>query len=93
MNGFEPTRDRLLPDLSLRQQLVLLARCLWREGYDDHLAGHITCNLGDGTLLCNPWLLTWDELHPSQVIRIDLEGRLVEGDWPVPPGRPFLVVW
>jgi L-ribulose-5-phosphate 4-epimerase len=43
---------------------VILARALWREGYNDHLAGHITCNLGDGTLLCNPWLLTWDELVP-----------------------------
>ena len=36
--------------------MVLLARALWREGYNDHLAGHITVNQGDGTLLCNPWL-------------------------------------
>src|SRR3954470_7200379 len=86
---FTPKPDRLLPELSQREELVLLARCLWREGYDDHLAGHITCNLGDGTLLCNPWLLTWDELRPSQVIRIDLEGRLVEGEWPVPLGIPL----
>jgi ribulose-5-phosphate 4-epimerase/fuculose-1-phosphate aldolase len=89
MKGFEPAPDRLLPELTVRQELVLLARALWREGYDDHLAGHITCNLGDGTLLCNPWLLTWAELRPSQVIRIDLEGRLVEGDWPVPLGIPL----
>jgi L-ribulose-5-phosphate 4-epimerase len=89
VSSFTPHPDRLLPDLTLRQQLVLLARCLWREGYDDHLAGHITCNLGDGTLLCNPWLLTWDELRPSHVIRIDLDGRLVEGEWPVPLGIPL----
>jgi L-ribulose-5-phosphate 4-epimerase len=86
---FEPTPEKLLPDLDLREQLVLLARTLWREGYNDHLAGHITANLGDGTLLCNPWLVTWDELRPHQVIRIDLEGRLVEGDWPVPLGIPL----
>ena len=67
----------------------MLARSLWREGYCDHLAGHITYNLGDGTLLCNPWYLTWDELVPSQVIRIDLAGDLVEGDWPVPKGIPL----
>jgi hypothetical protein len=67
----------------------VLARTLWREGYNDHLAGHITVNLGDGTLLCNPWLLTWAELRPSQVLRIDLEGRVVEGDWPVPLGIPL----
>ena len=86
---FTPTPEKLIPDLSLREELVVLARTLWREGYNDHLAGHITCNLGDGTLLCNPWLLTWAELHPSQVLRIDLTGRVVEGDWPVPLGIPL----
>src|SRR6202451_1936051 len=86
---FTPTAEKLVPDLTPREELVVLARALWREGYNDHLAGHITVNLGDGTLLCNPWLLTWAELRPSQVIRIDLEGRVVEGDWPVPLGIPL----
>jgi len=86
---FTPTPEKLIPDLSPREELVLLARTLWREGYNDHLAGHITHNLGDGTLLCNPWLLTWAELRPSQVIRIDLDGRVVEGDWPAPLGIPL----
>ncbi len=86
---FTPTAEKLIPDLSLREELVLLARTLWREGYNDHLAGHLTCALGDGTLLCNPWLITWNELRPEQVIRIDLEGNLVEGDWPVPLGIPL----
>ena len=86
---FEPTPEKLMPDLTPREELVVLARCLWREGYNDHLAGHITFNLGDGTLLCNPWLITWDELRPHQVIRIDLEGNVVEGDWPAPLGIPL----
>jgi L-ribulose-5-phosphate 4-epimerase len=86
---FTPTADKLIPDLTPREELVVLARALWREGYNDHLAGHITVNQGDGTLLCNPWLLTWAELRPSQVLRIDLEGRVVEGDWPVPLGIPL----
>lgn len=86
---FEPTPGMLIPEMSQREELVLLARCLWREGYSDHLAGHITCNLGDGSLLCNPWLITWSELRPHQIIRIDLAGNLVEGDWPVPPGIPL----
>ena len=50
---FTPTADKLMPDLTVREELVVLARALWREGYNDHLAGHITVNLGDGTLLCN----------------------------------------
>jgi ribulose-5-phosphate 4-epimerase/fuculose-1-phosphate aldolase len=86
---FTPTAEKLIPDLSLKEELVLLARTLWREGYNDHLAGHITVALGDGTLLCNPWLIAWNELRPEQVIRIDLEGNLVEGDWPVPLGIPL----
>lgn len=86
---FVPTPDHLLPELTPRQELVVLARALWREGYSDHLAGHITCNLGDGTLLCNPWLILWSELRPSQVIRIDLAGTVVEGDWPAPLGIPL----
>jgi L-ribulose-5-phosphate 4-epimerase len=86
---FTPTAEKLVPDLSPREELVVLARALWREGYNDHLAGHITVSLGDGTLLCNPWLLTWEEIHPAQVLRIDLDGRVVEGDWPVPLGIPL----
>ena len=72
---FTPTAEKLMPDLTPREELVVLARALWREGYNDHLAGHITVNLGDGTLLCNPWLLTWAELRPAQVLRIDLDGQ------------------
>ena len=53
---FTPDRRQLAPDLTPAEEIVLLARALWREGYNDHLAGHITVNLGDGTLLCNPWL-------------------------------------
>lgn len=86
---FEPTADHLMPELSAPEELVLLARALWREGYNDHLAGHITINRGDGTLWCNPWLLHWDELRPEHVIAIDLDGNVIEGDWPVPLGIPL----
>ena len=83
---FEPTEEKLLPDLSPREELVLLARTLWREGYDDHLAGHITFKQADGTFLCSPWFLQWNELLPEHVIRIDGEGKKIEGHWPVPIG-------
>ena len=55
------------------------------RGPDDEGVG----NLGDGTLLCNPWLILWCELRPHQVIRIDLDGKVVEGDWPAPLGIPL----
>ena len=86
---FDPTPDALLPDLSPRDEMVLLARTLWREGYDDHLAGHITYRQEDGTLLCSPWLLLWEELRPDDVLVIDLDGNRLAGRWPVPPGIPL----
>ena len=84
-----PAPDALLPALTPRQELVLLARTLWHEGYDDHLAGHITYRQTDGTLLCNPWFLLWEELRPEDVLVIDTEGRRLDGRWPVPPGIPL----
>ena len=83
---FVPRPDRLLPQLEPADEVVLLARALWREGYDDHLAGHITYRQDDDTFLTNPWFLLWDEFRPADVIRIDLEGRVVEGEWPAAPG-------
>jgi ribulose-5-phosphate 4-epimerase/fuculose-1-phosphate aldolase len=87
--GVAVSAGDLLPDLTPREELVLLARTLWREGYDDHLAGHITYRQPDGTLLCNPWLLLWEEIRPEDVLVIDLDGRVLEGNWPVPLGIPL----
>ncbi len=86
---FRPTADSLLPELTPRQELALLARTLWHEGYDDHLAGHITYRQPDGTLLCSPWLLLWEELRPGDVLVIDPDGHVLEGNWPVPLGIPL----
>jgi ribulose-5-phosphate 4-epimerase/fuculose-1-phosphate aldolase len=86
---FSPSVDSLMPELTPAEEVVLLARTLWREGYSDHLGGHITYNLGDGTLLCNPWLLLWNEIRPRDIIRIDLDGKVLEGAWPAPVGIPL----
>jgi L-ribulose-5-phosphate 4-epimerase len=83
---FVTTPEALLPPLDARTELVLLARTLRHEGYEEHLSGHITIKLDDGTMLCNPWFLLWDEFGPDDVIRIDRDGSVVEGRWPAPPG-------
>ena len=89
MAAFTPKPDHLAPDLTPPQELAILARALWREGYRDHIAGHITGNRGDGTLWCNPRFLQWDEMRPEQVIVIDLDGTVLEGDWQAPRGIPL----
>jgi L-fuculose-phosphate aldolase len=74
-----------LPTLAPAQELALLARMLYREGYDDHLAGHITYKQPDGTFLVNPFGLTWDELRASDVMHMDAEGKLLGGPWTITP--------
>ena len=38
------------------------------------------------TLLTNPWYLLWDEFGPDDVVRIDIDGNVLEGRWPAAPG-------
>jgi L-fuculose-phosphate aldolase len=74
-----------LPELTPAAELALLARILFREGYDDHLAGHITYKQPDGSLLVNPFGMPWDEICASDVMRIDLDGNVLDGQWTVTP--------
>src|ERR1700694_4965500 len=74
-----------LPELTPAADGALLARMLHREGYDDHLAGHITYRQPDGTLLVNPFGLTWDEITASDIMRTDMDGNVLEGRWTVTP--------
>jgi L-fuculose-phosphate aldolase len=78
-----------IPELTPQQQVALLARLLFHEGYDDHLAGHITLRQDDGTILVTPWGLTWDEMVASDIMRIDIDGNVLEGKWTVTPAIPL----
>jgi L-fuculose-phosphate aldolase len=74
-----------LPDLTPAQEVALLARCLFSEGYDDHLAGHITYKQEDGTFLVNPFGLTWDEVRASDIMHMDADGKELDGKWTITP--------
>ncbi len=80
-----PGRYATLPRLTPRQELALLCRVLLHEGYNDHIAGHITYRLNDGTLLVNPWELAWDEVCASDMLTLDADGKVIDGDWNVTP--------
>ena len=84
---FAPRKGRhaLLPRLTPQQQVALLCRVLHREGYRDHIAGHITVRQDDGSFLANPWELTWAELTASDILRLDPNGQVIEGDWNITP--------
>src|SRR4029079_7208618 len=74
-----------LAELNAAQELALLCRCLLAEGYDDHLAGHITYKQPDGTFLVNPFGLAWDEVRASDIMRMDADGKAIDGPWTITP--------
>jgi ribulose-5-phosphate 4-epimerase/fuculose-1-phosphate aldolase len=67
-----------------RAELALLARILARQNFGSGIGGHLTYRLPDGTLLANRFGLTWAELRAGDIVRIDLEGHLLDGPGPVP---------
>lgn len=80
-----PHKRPLLPELSPEAELALLCRVLYGEGYNDHIAGHISYLQDDGTFLVNPWELAWDELTAGDILRLDKKGRVIDGGWNVTP--------
>src|ERR1700751_3194509 len=74
-----------LPELTAAQELALLCRCLFIEGYNDHLAGHITYKQPDGTFLVTPFGLTWEEVTASDIMTMDADGHETAGRWTITP--------
>jgi ribulose-5-phosphate 4-epimerase/fuculose-1-phosphate aldolase len=79
------TSPAFCPALPPRSLLAIAARELFAEGYDNHHYGHITWRQADGSLLATPFGLGWDELTPTDILRIDRSGQVIEGQWPVSP--------
>lgn len=80
-----PGRRPLVPELSERAQVALMCRMLFREGWNEHIAGHITYRLADGKMLTNPWELAWDEVTASDILTLDESGTVVAGEWNTTP--------
>jgi len=80
-----PGRRPLLPPLSEKAQVALMCRMLFQEGWNEHIAGHITFRLEDGRTLTNPWELAWDEVTASDIVTIDDRGKVLDSDWNVTP--------
>jgi ribulose-5-phosphate 4-epimerase/fuculose-1-phosphate aldolase len=64
--------------LHLRRELAAAYRLIALFGWDDHLATHLSVRLADGTFLLNPFGLMFDEITASSLLRLDLDGNLVE---------------
>ena len=71
-------------ELTLQQQLACALRILAPE-WQENLSGHLTWSTADGGMWVNPWGVWWTEVRASQIIRLDADGNVVEGDWDVTP--------
>ncbi len=70
-------------ELTVPQQLACALRILAHEGWRENLDGHISWGTPDGGMWMNPWGVWWDEVRASQIVRLDADGKVVEGDWDV----------
>jgi ribulose-5-phosphate 4-epimerase/fuculose-1-phosphate aldolase len=75
----------LIPELSPRAELALLARALYRVGYDDFNIGHMTYKQPDDTFLILPAEFGWDEARPEDLLRVDMDANILEGAGTVTP--------
>jgi ribulose-5-phosphate 4-epimerase/fuculose-1-phosphate aldolase len=75
----------VLPPLSPEQEFACFARALYREGYNDHKAGHITIRKSADEYYVNPFELPWDEITASDVMTMDGDGRILAGRWTITP--------
>jgi ribulose-5-phosphate 4-epimerase/fuculose-1-phosphate aldolase len=79
-----PSVRSLLPELTARDELALLARVLAREGYGHRPDGLLVRSMGDGSWWCIPVGITWSEVRPEHLVLVDRHGTRLEGTWPVP---------
>ncbi|GJM36953.1 MAG: hypothetical protein DHS20C19_03200 [Acidimicrobiales bacterium] len=77
--------DRALPPLSPRVEVALLARALFRQGYNDFNTGHMTYRQRDDTFLVLDSGVGWNEQRPSDVVSVDADGNRLEGAGEVTP--------
>ncbi len=88
--GREAWSPSVLPpigvELTDEQKLACTLRVLAREGFSEHIAGHITWQRpGDENLLVNPWGLLWEEVSASDICTVSMDAEVVDGRWDVTP--------
>ena len=67
--------------LELRRELAYACRILAANGQNDTVYGHVTYRrAGEDTFWMKPSGMGMDEITPDTLIRVDLDGNVVEGD-------------
>ena len=70
----------------VRASLACAARILAKEGFSENYAGHISCSDGStGNFWCTPWGKWWGEMCASDMILLNPDGDVVQGQWGATP--------
>lgn len=78
------------PDWTLRQKVALTCRILADEGHESALAGQITARADEpGTYWMLSFGLGFDEARANNIVRVDDDLNLLEGDGMVNPSNRF----
>lgn len=72
----------------IRFKISAARRMLYRHGCDSDVAGHVSARADDDTFWITPFEY-FDETTPDHLLRVDLDLRVVEGDWEPSPAIQF----
>ncbi|MFN8027688.1 MAG: class II aldolase/adducin family protein [Acidimicrobiia bacterium] len=72
-------------DLTPAQELAIALRHLDDVGWCENLTGHITLQTSADRFLVNPWGLWWAEVAAHDMLTIDADGAVLDGDLDVTP--------
>jgi ribulose-5-phosphate 4-epimerase/fuculose-1-phosphate aldolase len=72
-------------EATLRSDLAACYRLVAHFGWDDLVATHISVRLpGGDAFLINPYGMLFDEIRPGDLIKVNLEGKVLSAtEWPV----------
>ena len=74
----QPSRIRSAEEWAARRELAAAFRLAAHFGWDDHVATHMSARLPDGSFLLNPFGLMFEEVTASSLMRMDLDGNVLE---------------
>lgn len=63
-----------------REDLAAAFRLAARENLHEGIDGHFSFDLGDDTFLINRWGVHWSQLRKTDVLRVDRQGRVLDGE-------------
>lgn len=70
--------DPAITERQTRRELAAAFRLAAYYGWDDHIATHMSARLPDGSFLLNPFGLMFDEITASSLMRMDLDGNVLQ---------------